>query len=167
MRGGGAGSWGVIVNATFQMYPTFNASVSAINITTKDLTTLGNVVTAHAKHIFDWDSLRASQYYFVANDLPEPSMTLTTFFTLGSVTDATNAMQPFINDIKALGANITTDPVVSFSINSLVGSDDVAGGYVVFGSRLIPASIFRQSPELVSATSVELLKGGDLCIMIG
>jgi len=32
MRGGGAGSWGVIVSATFQTFPTFNVTLSDVRI---------------------------------------------------------------------------------------------------------------------------------------
>ena len=158
MRGGGAGSWGVIVNATFQTYPTFNASRSVVTITTADIEMMGNVVTAHSKHIFDWDSLCAGQYFTVSNDPTGQSMSLTTIFPTGSVTDAENALQPFIADIKSLGANITAEPVASFNINDLAGSDEFVAGNVVFGSRLIPAIIYCNSPESVGEAYVQLLK---------
>jgi hypothetical protein len=136
MRGGGAGSWGVIVNTTFQTYPTL--------------------------HIFDWESLRAAQYFTVSSNGPTgQSMSLVTSFPLGSVTeDATHALQPFVDAVKYLGANITAQPVASFPINDLSSPDDFVGGNVVFGSWLIPASTYRNTPESVGNAYVQLLKAG-------
>ncbi|KAF7330615.1 FAD-binding domain-containing protein [Mycena sanguinolenta] len=56
LRGGGAGSWGVIISATFHVYPTFNATSSAIVLATENNTVLASLVTLHAEHVFDWDS---------------------------------------------------------------------------------------------------------------
>jgi hypothetical protein len=123
---------------------------------------MGNVVTAHAKHIFDWESLRAGQYFSVSSNGPaRQSMSLVTIFPLGSVTDATNALQPFIDTVKSLGANITAQPVVSFPINDLITyPDDFVGGNLVVGSRLIPASTYWNAPESVGNAYVQLLKTG-------
>jgi hypothetical protein len=159
MRGGGAGSWGVIVDATFQTYPTFTASGSLITITTTDSAMMGNIITAHAKHIFDWDSLRAGQYYTISNNGPAgQSMSLITIFLLGSVADATKAIQPFIDNVKSLGANVTAEPVTEFPIKDLTGSDSIVAGNVVFGSRLIPASVFCHTPEFIGEGYVQLLQ---------
>jgi hypothetical protein len=120
---------------------------------------MGNVITAHAKHIFDWDFLRAGQYYSLGNNgSAGQSMSLATFFPLGTVADATKAIQPFIDDVKSLGANVSAEPIVEFPINGLAGSDTLVGGNLVFGSRLIPASVFRHAPESVSKGFVRLLQ---------
>ena len=161
LRGGGAGSWGVIVNATFQTYPTFNASFSQVDISASDLAMLGNVTTIHAKHIFDWDTLHASQYFTVTGDATQNTMSVTTIFPNASTSDASNALQPFINDVKALGANVTSQPIISYNINAgLAGPDDLAGGNVVFGSRLVPASVYRDSPDLIGEAYIQLLNTG-------
>ena len=51
LRGGGAGSWGVIIDATFSTLPIFNATLHVVNIltTTRDQTT--SLMATHAKHI--------------------------------------------------------------------------------------------------------------------
>lgn len=57
MRGGGAGSWGVIVSATFQTFPTFDAAISFITISTNTTEQMAQVAKVHAEHIFDLDAL--------------------------------------------------------------------------------------------------------------
>ena len=118
---------------------------------------LGDVTTVHAKHIFDWDTLHASQYFTVTQN----TMSVITIFPNTSTSDALDALQPFVNDIKALGAIVTSQPIMSYNINAgLVGQDDLAGSNLVFGSRLIPASVYRDSPDLIGKAYIQLLKTG-------
>jgi hypothetical protein len=122
---------------------------------------LGNVTTIHAKHIFDWDSLHAGQYFITSADAMGNLLSVLTIFPNVSTTVASNALQPFVHDLKALGANVTVNPVVSANINAgLSVTDNLAAGNVVFGSRLVPASIYRDSPDLVGKTYVQLLNAG-------
>ncbi len=51
LRGGGAGSWGVVVSATFRTFPTFNATTSLVSMVANDTVALGSIIAVHAKHI--------------------------------------------------------------------------------------------------------------------
>ncbi|KAJ6466817.1 hypothetical protein C8R45DRAFT_1106242 [Mycena sanguinolenta] len=64
LRGGGTGSWGVVVSATFHAYPTFNATSSVIYLSTQNDTVTASLAALHAEHIFDWDSVHAGQYFW-------------------------------------------------------------------------------------------------------
>jgi len=66
MRGGGAGSWGVIIDATFPTIPIFNVTLHTVNILTATLDQTERLMTTHATHINDWDSVRAGQYFYMS-----------------------------------------------------------------------------------------------------
>lgn len=133
---------------------------------------MGNVATAHAKHIFDWDSLRAGQYFYLSSTNftgvgvpgnptgPGLVMFIVTFFPNATTAQADAALQPFIKDVKAQGAVITQQTAQSEINAALLSADDLCGGNLVLGSRLIPTSTYRHSPETVGEVYEELLKGG-------
>jgi FAD/FMN-containing dehydrogenase len=77
MRGGGAGSWGVIISATFRTVPTFNTTTHVAVFTTNSVVGLPTVAAIHAKHIFDWDSFRSGQYFYI---IAANQMRVTTYF---------------------------------------------------------------------------------------
>ncbi|KAG6856861.1 hypothetical protein H0H87_012678 [Tephrocybe sp. NHM501043] len=169
MRGGGAGSWGVIISATFQTYPTFTAAISSMSVSTANFEIMGNVIAAHARHIFDWDSLSAGQYFYLtatANVVINgsvtvgPTMAVLTFFPGASLASATTALEPFIEEARNLGANVTNTILVDNINHALALSDDVVGDDIVMGSRLVDASVYRTSPPLVGQTYVDLLEAG-------
>ncbi|KAG6828629.1 hypothetical protein H0H92_007221 [Tricholoma furcatifolium] len=169
MRGGGAGSWGVIVSATFQTFPTFDAAVSTVGIFAPSFDIMGKVVTAHAQHIFDWDSLHAGQYFWLYAQynlslgdtyIIGSAMAVITYFPGASTAAATAAMKPFLNDVQQLGANTTSSVTVANINEALYSSDDSVGEDVVLGSRLIDADVYRTNPALVGQTYVDLLNAG-------
>ncbi|KAG6908846.1 hypothetical protein DXG01_003012 [Tephrocybe rancida] len=169
IRGGGAGSWGVIVSATFQTFPTFNAAMSLMTVSALNFDLMGRVIAAHAQHIFDWDSFHAGQYFYLTAETKisingtstlGPKLELTTFFPNISAESAIAALQPFINQAQLLGASVT-NTVITDNINDvLTSSDDDAGSDFVMGSRLVDAAVYRSSPTLVGQTYVDLLKAG-------
>ncbi|KAI0268917.1 hypothetical protein BGY98DRAFT_1084115 [Russula aff. rugulosa BPL654] len=63
LRGGGAGSWGVIIDATLTTFPIFNATAHSVNVLTATLDQTASLMTTHAKHISDWDQVRAGQSF--------------------------------------------------------------------------------------------------------
>ncbi|KAG6853994.1 hypothetical protein C0991_011651 [Blastosporella zonata] len=169
MRGGGAGSWGVIISATFQTFPTFNAAKSSMTVSASTFEIMGKVITAHARHIFDWDSLEAGQYFYLTAEANVtidgrttvgPLMTVTTFFPGASVTLATAALEPFIYEARLLGANVTNIVVIDNINQALISSDDNVGVNEVVGSRLVDASVYLKMPVLVGQTYVDLLEAG-------
>jgi FAD/FMN-containing dehydrogenase len=62
LRGGGAGSWGIIVSATIKTFPTFNATQITTLLAATNNSVSGELATLQARHIFDWESVHASQY---------------------------------------------------------------------------------------------------------
>lgn len=174
MRGGGAGSWGVIVSATFRTFPTFNAAVSLMTLIAHTADQMAEVATVHAKHIFDWDSLHAGQYFYLStsglfdtvNFITHgpgsniPTMIIYTYFPNATITQANAALQPFRDDLLEITGVNRTENVILTEINEILfASDDIVGSNMVMGSRLIPASAYRD-PALVGKVYSQLLKQG-------
>lgn len=173
MRGGGAGSWGVVVSATFKTFPTFDAALSFITITTNTTDQMAQVVQAHAQHIFDLDALRAGQYIYLSPvgilppslvspfmDTGVPTMVLNTYFPGASLAQAAAALQPFIDDVrKVAGVTLTQRNVLQNINDALFAEDDGAGINLVSGSRLIPATAYKNA-TLVGQVYSQLMKEG-------
>ncbi|KAI0064553.1 FAD-binding domain-containing protein [Artomyces pyxidatus] len=164
LRGGGAGSWGVVTAATFRTYPTFNITGHAADVTMTSPNQAGAVLKAHAAHIFDWDDVHAGQYFYLYN-LPAPNITMTlwTLFANTSAEAAIAKMAPFFNDTRALGATISDERTSTGLANDIVqhsGSDDSTGANAILGSRLIPASIYQSNQSLIGETYTTLLEQG-------
>ncbi|KAJ7122361.1 hypothetical protein C8R44DRAFT_736051 [Mycena epipterygia] len=68
LRGGEAGSWRIIVSATFGNFPTFNSTSSSIRLVAEDNTAAGAVASAHTQHIFDLDPLRVRHSFSVSKN---------------------------------------------------------------------------------------------------
>ncbi|KAJ7132689.1 FAD-binding domain-containing protein [Mycena filopes] len=164
LRGGGAGSWGVIVSATFRTFPTFNATASLITLSATDNAATGALAALHAKHIFDLDATHTGQYFYLRKNATGPgsTMTLASFVPNRTVAESEAVFAPLLAAVQAL-VNVT---VVSATytpalINDLLFmADDDAGVNVVLGSRLIPAETYKSSPELVGRVYKQLLDSG-------
>ena len=176
MRGGGAGSWGIVVSATFQTFPTFDAAISFITISTNTTDQMAQVAKVHAQHIFDLDLLRGGQYFYLSTlgafppsiispelNLGLPTMILNSYFPHSSITQAEAALQPFIDDVQKLDGIVTLTPrTVLRNINDALASpDDFVGGNLVLGSRLVPATAYK-NPNLVGQVYSQLLNEGTL-----
>lgn len=175
MRGGGAGSWGVIVSATFKTFPTFDTAVSFIIITTNTTDQMAQVAEVHAQHIFDLDALRGGQYFYLSTlgvfppslispalDLGVPTMVLNSYFPYSSLDQAAAALKPFIDDVqKVAGVNLTQRSVFQNVNDAFTASDDSVGANLVLGSRLVPATAYKNA-TLVGQVYAELLNAGTL-----
>lgn len=176
MRGGGAGSWGVIVSATFQTFPTFDAAVSFITITTNTTEQMAQVAKVHAQHIFDLDALRGGQYFYLSTpglfppsiiseglNTGVPTMVLNSYFPSSSVAQAAAALKPFIEDVRKVEGVITlSERNVLRNINeALTSPDDFVGVNLVLGSRLIPASAYENA-TLVGEVYSQLMNKGTM-----
>ena len=80
LHGGGAGSWGVIVDATICTFPMFNATMHTVNILMATLEQTGDLITLHASHIKDWDNVRAGQYFNLTGLAMGSTLVVLTFF---------------------------------------------------------------------------------------
>ncbi|KAF7377586.1 hypothetical protein MSAN_00181300 [Mycena sanguinolenta] len=166
LRGGGAGSWGVIVSATFLAYPTFNATSSVIYLVAENDTVTASLAALHAEHIFDWDSVHAGQYFWFRKNgtgSSAPSVLfLVTYMPNTTVEQSIALLAPFINASLALpGVSLVSQEWTYGDINdALYQADDSVGTNNVLGSRLIPASMYRDSPGTVGKVYKELLDNG-------
>jgi len=166
MRGGGAGSWGVIVSATFQTFPTFNVTFSGVRIFTNTSKEMGDIAALHAKHIFDWDPFRIGQYFYVLTNVSSNATTATnmmlvaSYFPNTTVDQATAALTPFLDGARAQGAFVQEENL-SLSVNDILfTADDDSGHNLVLGSRLMPTSTYRDRPEEIGQMYTKLLDGG-------
>jgi hypothetical protein len=158
MRGGGAGSWGVITSATFRTFPTFNATESVIVITASNAQQMGDVVSVHAKHIFDFGT--AGQYFWVQPNFTTgtPLMSVLTYFPNTSIVDAQKMLDPWLNDTAATGAGIQVLQTQNKIINDILfAADDSVGANAVLGSRLMPTAVYQSQPDAIGAMYTKIL----------
>ncbi|KAF8156884.1 FAD-binding domain-containing protein [Crassisporium funariophilum] len=177
MRGGGAGSWGVIVSATFRTFPTFDAVISSITIKTNTTDQMAQVATVHARHIFDWDALRAGQYFYLSTQglfdggntsLGVPTMTITTYFPNITIEQTAASLQPFLDDVQKVPGVTLAQFSRQANINdSLFSADDSVGINLVLGSRLVPATTYKHHPESVGQVYAQLLNEGGAANILG
>jgi hypothetical protein len=158
MRGGGAGSWGVVTSATFRTFPTFNATQSLIMITASTVQQMGDIATLHAKHIFDFGT--AGQYFWVQTNSTTgtPFMSVLTYFPNVSIADAQKMLDPWLNDVAAIGAGIEVLQTQNKDINDILfTTDDSAGVNVVLGSRLMPTTVYVSQPDAIGPMYIKIL----------
>ncbi|KAJ7885020.1 FAD-binding domain-containing protein [Mycena leptocephala] len=143
LRGGGAGSWGVIVSATFRTFPTFDVAYSLIQLSASSNAAAGALATVHAQHIFDFDAIRASQYsYMFMTSNTTSLLELNVYMPNTTTAQAMALLSPFLNASLALPGCRSE------------------GANIAMGSRLIPASTYRDAPETVGKVYKELLDAG-------
>jgi hypothetical protein len=161
LRGGGSGSWGVIIDATLTTFPIFNATVHTVNVLTATLDQTANLMTTHAKHINDWDQVRAGQSFILAGSTTNSTLVVSTIFK-DLDGDASKAqMSSFLADAAKVGAAIQGETTVTAFANDIVGSpDDLSGLNGILSSRLVPASVYSNAPESVGPAYKQLLSQG-------
>src|SRR6266478_582397 len=145
MRGGGAGSWGVIIDATLPTLPIFNATLHTVNVLTATLDQTAKLMVTHAKHVSDWDQVRAGQYFYLAGSTTNSTLVVSTLFK-DLDGDASKAqMSPFLADAAKVGAIVQGEATVTTFANDIVGFPDDASGFnLILSSRLIPGSVYSK-----------------------
>ncbi|SJL12446.1 uncharacterized protein ARMOST_15873 [Armillaria ostoyae] len=162
LRGGGAGSWGVVVSATFRTFPTFNATISLVSMIANDTVAIGSIIAMHAKHIFDWDDLYVGQYFYATKSTTADAYMLAflSYFPRISLDEAAAALKPLLDDAEEFG-QIVGQQFNEVNINDGVTVvDDVVGSNAVLGSRLIPASAYRDHPDTFGHVYTQLFDAG-------
>ncbi len=151
LRGGGAGSWGVIIDATLPTLPIFNATLHTVNVLTTTLDQTANLMTTHAKHINDWDQVRAGQYHNLTGSTTNSTLVILTFFK-DLDGDASKAqMSSFLADATKIGAVVQGETTVTTFANDIVGFPDDPSGYnSILSSRLVPGSVYSNAPDSFS-----------------
>ncbi|KAJ6551159.1 FAD-binding domain-containing protein [Mycena capillaripes] len=173
LRGGGAGSWGVIVSATFRTFPTFNATLSVITLAIENDTAAASLAALHTQHIFDWDSVHAGQYYYLLkNTAAAPNATIflvRTYMPNTTASQGTALMAPFLNASLALpGISLVSQQYTYADVNDILfAPDDSVGVSLVEGSRLVPENFYHDpaSSETVGRVYKKLLDGGATIIL--
>ncbi|KAJ7020168.1 FAD-binding domain-containing protein, partial [Mycena alexandri] len=169
LRGGGAGSWGVIVSATLRTFPTFNSTAAVITLSATDNIAMAALAALHAKHIFDLDATRSGQYFYLFRDPASTAstMTLYSFMINQTVVQSEAIFAPFLTAAQGLpNITIASSTYTSALINDLLFmADDSVGLNVALGSRLIPVTTYKNSPETVGKVYQQLLDGGALEIL--
>jgi hypothetical protein len=164
LRGGGAGSWGVLIDAPIRTFPNFNMTVHIVNVLTTSVEQTGDLMTLHASHIKDWDNVKAGQSLFLIGSAINSTLAITTVFK-GLDGNASQAqMYPFLSDATALGAVVQNESTHTTSIDIVGSSDDLSGYNVILSSRLIPNSVYLSTPSSVGAAYKQLLSQGILFI---
>jgi hypothetical protein len=161
MRGGGSGSWGVIIDATLPTLPIFNATEHTVNILTATLDQTASLMTTHAMHVNDWDKVRAGQYFYLTGSTSNSTLVVSTLFK-DLDGDASKAqMSSFLADAAALGAVVQGESTLTTFANDIVGiPDDLSGDNEILSSRLIPGSVYTDAPGSVGPAYKQLLSQG-------
>jgi FAD/FMN-containing dehydrogenase len=165
LRGGGAGSWGVIVNATFKTYPTFQTTHYNVVISANDSATIGAISEAYARHIFDLDSERIGQYFGINWICPNMTyaVSIETYFSNHTTEQAVQSLTLLFTDIFKAGGVLLTNTTNTAIVNDLIATDDdQAGLSATLGSRLIPETVYRNSPKAVGDVYKGLVDAGTL-----
>ncbi|KAI0248050.1 FAD-binding domain-containing protein [Lactifluus subvellereus] len=161
LRGGGAGSWGVIIDATFRTFLTFNATLHTVNVLTATLDQTGDLMTTHAMHIKDWDAVRAGHYFVLTGSTSNSTLSLITAFKDLDGDSSKAQMSSFLDDARALGAVVQEESTITSFANDLVTvPDDKSGANVIFSSRLIPNSVYLNAPSNIGTAYKQLLSQG-------
>ncbi|KAF8527009.1 FAD-binding domain-containing protein [Hysterangium stoloniferum] len=161
LRGGGAGSWGVIVSTTFRTFPSFNAVHHSAVVVVNNTNQVAQLATLHAKHIFDWDALQPGQYFYWFATPPTFTLTIDTYFPNTTISAATETLIPFLNSITSLGFNATLSSELSL-INDLLGASmsDGGGTEAILGSRLFPSSTYINNATEIGQVTKRLFDDG-------
>ncbi|KAJ7621434.1 FAD-binding domain-containing protein [Roridomyces roridus] len=171
LRGGGPGSWGVVISATVKMRPTFNATRIIPVFVAANNTAAAALATVHAEHIFDFDSVHAGQYFYLLKNSTDPNaptlFEFITYFPNNTTPEQGQALlAPFLNASLAIpGVELVSMQQTYADINSILFSpDDAVGDNEVLGSRLIPEAAYHD-PTKVGEVYKELLDTGSLLIL--
>lgn len=164
LRGGGAGSWGVLISTTFKTFPAFNATTHSAVYLSSSLNSTLSAVEAHTKHSSDWDALRAGQYFYVFPTYPGVPGTIfmmTTLFPNATNETASEAMAPLLKDFDAL--NLTraiVSTTTALASDLVTTADDQLGINNILGSRLIPKDVYENDVQAVVDTYKALFEAG-------
>jgi len=161
LRGGGAGSWGVIIDATFPTLPIFNATGHSVNVLTATLDQTASLMTTHAKHISDWDQVRAGQYFTLTASTTNSTLSIFTIFKDLDSDTSKAQMSAFLSDAAEIGAVVQDETTITTFVNDIVGlPDDSSGFNGILSSRLVPGSVYSNAPESVGSAYKQLLSQG-------
>jgi FAD/FMN-containing dehydrogenase len=163
LRGGGAGSWGVVTSGTFRTFPTFDVVSHTAFILANSSAAMGQLATLHAQHIFDWDDFHVGQFFMVNGSAPAFTWFSSSVFPNASIAAANASMAPFLEAVaRTPGLSVTTVIVDRINVNDALSTSTNDGGGTdgVIGSRLIPADTYRYNTTAIGETYQALFEAG-------
>ncbi|KAJ7448608.1 FAD-binding domain-containing protein [Mycena galericulata] len=133
-------------------------------------TVAADLAVVHAQHIFDMDEERAGQYFFHLKNTSADIGSVMVLFTHMPhlMPDEAKALQaPFLNASLALpGVSLISEEYVESDVNdAMFRADDSVGLNAAAGSRLIPATTYRDDPTLIGEVYQDLLDSGTTIIL--
>ncbi|KAF8577474.1 FAD-binding domain-containing protein [Ramaria rubella] len=161
LRGGGAGSWGVIISATFRVFPTFNAVERDDIIVVNTSAQVAQLAELHARHIFDMDSLNPGQYFYWIATPPTFTWSINTIFPNTTIGAANAAIAPFLDGVRDLGFTVQTS-VNTAIVNDVLSNttDDIGGVEMILGSRLWSSDVYRNNISAIGTAYKTLFDSG-------
>lgn len=135
------------------------------------------MMSIHAKHIFDWDTVHAGQYYYlfspaiptnglvdnpaVTAGLPGNGLGILTYFKDLSADEANALMKPLLDEARANNLTVVNETVVVENVNDAVFTEDnTAGVSAIAGSRFLSEKAFRENATGIGEVSRLLLEQG-------
>ncbi|KAE8378012.1 hypothetical protein BDV26DRAFT_292614 [Aspergillus bertholletiae] len=184
LRGGGGGTWGVVVNATIRTYPDYPVTVAIIqyNTTSPGRRFWAGVEACH-RHVVGINEQGATGYYYItpyASGSPGTSNStyaafqLYLYFVGQADTQAVQrALSTMLGDMRnATAAPLAVEVIAVPKITELLlytfSGADSDGALVLLGSRLLSRSFFAQpyyAAARLSHTVSQLRLGPDEYIM--
>ncbi|OQD81210.1 hypothetical protein PENANT_c029G10283 [Penicillium antarcticum] len=164
LRGGGGGSFGVVVSVTVKAYPDYPVVYTMTNYSTKAAKSFWNGVDTYQKHIVRLSDNGGSGWYGIIPDSSTATPGLSTFLATQLFVNQTNTefvgeiMSPVISSLKnGTGISplyaIVAFPSMSSMYLTMFSGNDTTGLQMRLGSRLISRSFFE------SGNSTQLTKG--------
>ncbi|KAJ5105385.1 hypothetical protein NUU61_002732 [Penicillium alfredii] len=178
LRGGGGGSFSVVVSVTVKAHPDYPVVYATANFTTSPDDPFWAGVDAFHRHVPRLNDNGGSGYYSAIPLTPvSENQTVSTFllymmFVNQTSTSAVNAsFVPLLADLKnatgvAPAYHVAAFPTLSSLYTTLFQGSDVTGSQVLLGSHLISRSLFDSgdSSKLTSAMSEMQLGLGELVV---
>ncbi|KAJ5776175.1 uncharacterized protein N7511_001186 [Penicillium nucicola] len=154
LRGGGGGSFGVVVSVTVKAYPDYPVVVAITNYSTTAAEPFWNGVDAFQKHIVRLSDHGGSGWYGIIPDSSTEVAGLSTFLVFDTFVNQTNTesigdlMSPIYADLENATGMAPLHDILAFPsmssmyLTTLLG-DDTTGLQMRFGSRLVSRSFFE------------------------
>ena len=159
LRGGGGGTYGVVLSATYQTHPKFSLTTPILQVNFTSPETAQSIITELFRLHADLSDAGWGGYTSV---FPEY---MTAMFTAPNITvdDANQKFEPLVSfATNATGGAVSyTTPVYGsfmewWKANSESGAQGQLGGNVEMASRLLPRELAKECPEKVARIGFSL-----------
>ncbi|CAG8051302.1 unnamed protein product [Penicillium olsonii] len=179
LRGGGGGSFGVVVSATVKAHPDYPTVVATINYTTPIGAPYWDGVDALQKHILEINDKGGTGFYGLVPNTPiSDSQTVSLMILSATFVNQTDTkaiedlLAPVKSEIKdAIGLepyfDVTALPSLSTYYSALLGENDTTGLQIRFASRLISRDLFKSGNHNKLTKAVSSLRYGPGDAIVG